>query len=181
MSRWQLAVAGTAVVGATVVVAWVLLLPYTMGQRTTSPLLDSLRQRWAESRSQQPAAQPLPLARARAEARRQPTQRLVEDAAGRFVLLVPDSWVDVAAAAGAASFGVGSTTVSFAYPAQSTLALPGASAAAAMDGAAAVRSAGGGRVQVVAQLGAGYAVLLAEGPEAELRSDELLAGVYFNR
>lgn len=181
MNRWRLAVAGTAAVGATVVVAWILLLPYTLGQPTKSPLLDSIRQRWAESRVAAPVAKPLPLAAVRAEAARQVSHRLAGDPSGRFALLVPVGWRDLAMATGSSAFAVGSTTVSFSYPAAVTEALPGAVVdSVAMDGRTAVRSRGDDRVQVVAQLPGGYAVLSAAGPDAAALSDALLPGVYLN-
>lgn len=180
MTRWQLAVAGTAAVGATVVVAWVLLLPYTFGQPTTSPFLDSLRRRWAEGRAEAPQTQPLPLAEGRAEAARKPGQALALDPAGRFALLVPEVWVAAQSEAGMLAFALGSTTASFAYPASLTQAALASTTAATVDGHSAIRSEDGQRVQVVAQLPAGYAVLVAEGPEAAPFSAELLDGVYLN-
>lgn len=180
MTRWQLAVTGTAAVGATVVVAWVLLLPYTLGQPTTSPFLDSLRRRWAEGRAEAPQTQPLPLAEGRAEAARVPGQQLAVDPAGRFVLLAPEAWVATQSEAGTVSFALGSTTVSFAYPASLTLAALASTTAATVDGHSAIRSEESQRVQVVGQLPAGYAVLVAEGPDAAALSDQLLTGVYLN-
>ncbi len=181
MNRWRLAVAGTAAVGATVVVAWILLLPYTLNEPTTSSLIDGIRRQWAEGRAAAPVAQPLPLGEARAQARLQPGQRLVADVAGRFVLLVPQAWPQPAAVPAGASFALGSTTVSLLYPAGVTEALPGAAVdSVTMDSRPAVRSRGGDRAQVVAQLPGGYAVLSAAGPDAAALSDLLLPGVYLN-
>ena len=181
MNRWRLAIIGTVAVGATILVAWILLLPYTLGQPTTSTFIDSVRQRWAESRSTIPVVTPLPLAEGRAQAVRQPGQRVVIDLAHRFALVVPEQWVDVTVVPSSYSFVIGSTTISFAYPAAITEALGDVAVPTLMDGQPAVRSASGDRVQVVAQLLDGYAVLSAAGPEAAARSDELLAGVYLNK
>lgn len=181
MTRWQLAVAGTAAVGATVVVAWILLLPYTLGQPVASSFIDSIRRQWVEGRASAPAAPQLPLAEARAELARQPGQRVAVDSAGRFALLIPEAWENLAAAPGNISFGVGSTTISSAYAAGVTEAFPGATVdTVSLDGHPAVRSSGGDRVQVVAQLPGGYAVLFAAGPDAAALSDALLLGVYLN-
>jgi hypothetical protein len=181
VNRWRLAIIGTVAVGATILVAWILLLPYTLGQPTTSTFIDSVRQRWAESRSTIPVVTPLPLAEGRAQAVRQLGQRVAIDPDRRFALVVPEQWVDASVASGSYNFVVGSTTISFAYPAAVTEALGDITTSTLMDGQPAVRSASNERVQVVAQLSSGYAVLAAVGPEAAARSDELLVGVYLNK
>ena len=185
MTRWQLAITGTLVVGVVVVVAWALLLPYTIGDSSPSSFLSELQRQWSESRVKVPAETQsiasLLMIEARARATAQPGQQVIVDPARHFSLVVPASWVIFSQREGVVELRVASSTAIVAYPVTVIEALPNATnTSVQIDNGSALLSVANDRAQVVTQRANGYAMLGVTGLDASTLITQLMTGVYLS-